>query len=376
MTWSRFALPSVVVVVVLGSTTACTSQGDTVGVGSAVPTSIGRWAETARPAPAHDEVVAATAQPQQPPETQDAETSKALQSLSTCASEADTRRLDGCAAYERFLELLTDPARGRSSDGAVRARIGRTCLLSGLQNENVQVRQGAALCVAAFQPWIRDSANFGAVMLDRVERETAPHVKLTLMEALHNGLDGPVVERAVRLLRSQLEQGAGDAVARLLQGLTPSPERGSPKPAAITAAIEVLQAKEPARNPEWAAIQLIARTPKDPSSPACLALPEYIEKRRPAWSLAIGYFERRAASCAAELPRVVASIIEMLGTLDKVEVNDAVQAIEAITHFVDALTIEPASREQIAERAKTFAKKTRSKELRAAAAKLAEEASR
>lgn len=375
MTWSSFALRSVVLVVVIGSPTACSNQGDTISAGSAVPTSVGRWAATTHPEPAQDEVVASTAQPHEVHQAQDAETAKALENLSSCAPEADTRRLDGCPAYQRFLELLNDPGLGRSSDTAIRARVGRTCL-SGLQNENVQVRQGAALCVAAFQPWIRDTANFGSIMLDRVERETAPHVKLTLMEALHQGLDGSVVDRAVQLLRTQLEQGAGDAVARLLQGLTPSPERGSPNPAAINAAIEVLEAKEPARNPEWAAIQLIARSSKEADSPACGALTDYIEKRRPAWSLAIGYFERRASSCQAELPRVVASIVEMLAAVDRIEPKDATQALEAITHFVNAITVEAASREQIIERAKAFAKKTRSKELRAIATKLAEEAAR
>lgn len=375
MAWSKFALLSVVLVVVIGPTTACSNQVDTISASSAVPTSVGRWANTAEPEPSQDEVVASTPPMHEVTQLQDPETAKALENLSSCAPEADTRRLDGCPAYQRFLELLNDPSLGRSSDGAIRARVGRTCL-AGLQNDNVQVRQGAALCVAAFQPWIRDSANFGSLMLDRVERETAPHVKLTLMEALHHGLYGPEVDRAVQLLRTQLEHGAGDAVARLLQGLTPSPERGSPNPAAINVAIEVLQAKEPARNPEWAAIQLIARSSKDAGSPACVALSDYIEKRRPAWSLAIGYFERRASSCQAELPRVVASIVEMLGGLDRIEPNDATQALEAITHFVNAITVEATSREQIIERAKAFAKKTRSKELKAVATKLAEEAAR
>ncbi len=233
----------------------------------------------------------------QPPKDVDAKVTGALDKLATCKREND--RVADCAeeeAWKTFREGFVE----NDEDGSKHKKLALACL-ARVAHESPNVRGTAADCVRDESDSLADPKAALELVLDQLEKETAPDASMelsyavTALDPVKRGL-GDRTLAVVKKMHAKEQAGTGEVLGAL--GIGKTPPNG-----AVDLALEILKT---GKGPVESSIEVL-ESAKARQADACKALLEKVKTGKYLWSRAMNGMGR--LGCTSDMDAVVDFVV-------------------------------------------------------------------
>jgi hypothetical protein len=233
----------------------------------------------------------------QPPKDVDAKVTAALDKLATCKREDD--RMADCAeeeAWKTFREGFVE----NDEDGAKHKKLALACL-ARVGHESPNVRGKAADCVREDSDTLADPKAALELVLDQLEKETAPDASMelsyavTALDPVKQGL-GDRTLAVVKKMHAKEQTGTGEVLGALGKGK-------APPGGAVDLALEILKS---GKGPVESSMEVLENAPARKAE-ACVALLVKVRTGKYLWSRAMNGMGR--LGCTNEMDAVVDFVV-------------------------------------------------------------------